>query len=142
MNFTQQLVAMMVAVLMADGKQEPEELEVIRAMARDLELDINEVEELIALEIANPQPIKNVAKKIKKEDRETILAGCVSVALSDKYLCQSEIELLLEIAKLLKVSVAKTILNIAAFVQNDRSILIEGNDALHNEITIEEDDEE
>jgi uncharacterized tellurite resistance protein B-like protein len=142
MNFTQQLVAMMVAVLMADGKQEPEELEVIRAMARDLELDINEVEELIALEIANPQPINNVAKQIKKEDRETILAGCVSVALSDKYLCQSEIELLLEIAKLLKVSVAKTILNIAAFVQNDRSILIEGNDALHNEITIEEDDEE
>ena len=43
MNFTEQLVAMMVAVLMADGKQEAEELAVICNVASDLELDMNEV---------------------------------------------------------------------------------------------------
>lgn len=137
MNLTEQLVAMMVAVLMADGKQEPEELEVVRKFAQDLELDMNEVEARIAAEIAQPQAIKKVAHLVKKENRETILEACVAVALSDKYLCQSEIEKLLEIADLLKIKPAKAILNIAAFVQNDRSILIEGNDALHNEEFIE-----
>ena len=140
MNFTEQLVAMMVAVLMADGKQEPEELEVIRRFARDLGLDKKEVEARIAAEVAQPQAIKKVTRLVKKEDKETILAACVAVALADNYLCQSEIELILEIATLLKLTPAKAILNIAAFVQNDRSILIEGNDALHNEDTIEIDE--
>ena len=141
MNFTEQLVAMMVAVLMADGKQEAEELAVIRSMASDLELDIKAVEACIAAEIENPQTIKKVARCIKKEDKETILAGCIAVALSDKYLCQSEIETILEIAEALKISTAKAILQIAAYVQNDRSILIEGNDALHMDDAIEIDEE-
>lgn len=140
MNLTEQLVAMMVAVLMADGKQEPEELEVVRRWGRDLELDANEVEARIAAEVAQPQAIKKVARAIKKENKETILAACVAVALADHYLCQSEIELILEIAELLKIKPAKAILDIAAFVQNDRSILIEGNDALHTEDTIEMDE--
>ena len=140
MNFTEQLVAMMVAVLMADGKQEPEELEVIRRFARDLGLDKKEVEDRIAAEVAQPQAIKKVARLVKKENKETILAACVAVALADNYLCQSEIEMILEIAALLKLAPAKAILNIAAFVQNDRSILIEGNDALHTEDSIEIDE--
>lgn len=141
MNFTEQLVAMMVAVLMADGKQEAEELAVIRNVASDLELDMNEVEARIAAEIASPQTIKKAARYIKKEDKETILAACVAVALSDKYLCQSEIDMILEIAETLKISAAKAILQIAAYVQNDRSILIEGNDALHMDDAIEIDEE-
>jgi tellurite resistance protein len=140
MNFTEQLVAMMVAVLMADGKQEPEELEVVRNFAQDLELDKNEVEARIAAEIAQPQAIKKVARGVKKEYKETILEACVAVALADHYLCQSEIEMILEIADLLKIKPAKAILDIAAFVQNDRTILIEGNDALHVEDTIEIDE--
>lgn len=140
MNFTEQLVAMMVAVLMADGKQEPEELEVVRRFARDLELDMNEVEARIAAEVAQPQAIKKVARLVKKENKETILEACVAVALADNYLCQSEVEMILEIAALLKLAPAKAVLTIAAFVQNDRSILIEGNDALHIEDSIEFDE--
>lgn len=141
MNFTEQLVAMMVAVLVADGKQEAEELELIRSVANDLELDKNEVEACIAAELAQPHTIKQVARGIKKDDKEAILSACVAVALSDKYLCQSEIEMILEIAEALKISATKAILQIAAYVQNDRSILIEGNDALHTEIEIEIDEE-
>lgn len=141
MNFTEQLVAMMVAVLVADGKQEAEELELIRSVANDLELDKNEVEACIAAELAQPHTIKQVARGIKKDDKEAILSACVAVALSDKYLCQSEIEMILEIAEALKISATKAILQIAAYVQNDRSILIEGNDALHTEIEKEIDEE-
>ena len=141
MNFTEQLVAMMVAVLVADGKQEAEEIEVIRSVANDLELDKNEVEVCIAAELAQPHTIKQAARCTKKDDKEAILSACVAVALSDKYLCQSEIEMILEIAEALKISATKAILQIAAYVQNDRSILIEGNDALHMDDAIEIDEE-
>ncbi len=130
----------MVAVLMADGKQEAEELDVVRKFANDLGLDKKEVEARIAAEFAQPQAIKKVARLVKKDDKETILAACIAVALADNYLCQSEVEMILEIAELLKIKPAKAILNIAAFVQNDRSILIEGNDALHSDETIEIDE--
>lgn len=141
MNFTEQLVAMMVAVLVADGKQEAEEIEVIRSVANDFELDKNEVEVCIAAELAQPHTIKQAARGIKKDDKEAILSACVAMALTDKYLCQSEVEIILEIAEALKVSSAKAILQIAAYVQNDRSILIEGNDALHMDDAIEIDEE-
>lgn len=141
MNFTEQLVAMMVAVLVADGKQEAEEIEVIRSVANDFELDKNEVEVCIAAELAQPHTIKQAARCIKKDDKEAILSACVAMALTDKYLCQSEVEIILEIAEALKVSSAKAILQIAAYVQNDRSILIEGNDALHMDDAIEIDEE-
>ena len=49
--------------------------------------------------------------------------------------------MILEIAETLKISAAKAILQIAAYVQNDRSILIEGNDALHMDDAIEIDEE-
>jgi len=137
MNFTEQLVAMMVAVLMADGKQEPEELETIRSVAKDLELNAAEVEARIAAEVAQPQAIKKVAHLVKKEDKAVIFESCVAVALADKYLCQSEINMLLEIAAALKVNIAQAILVIATFVQNDRSILIEGNATLHMDEEIE-----
>ena len=138
MNFTEQLVAMMVAVLMADGKQEPEELEVVRQVARDLELNPQEVEARISAECAKPQPIKKVARLVKKADAEVILESCVAVALADSYLCQSEIDMILDIAAALKIKPAKAVLIIAAFAQNDRSILIEGNEALHTEEIVEE----
>lgn len=141
MNFTEQLVAMMVAVLVADGKQEAAELELIRSVANNFELDKNEVEACIAAELAQPHTIKQAARGIKKDDKEAILSACVAMALTDKYLCQSEVEIILEIAEALKVSSAKAILQIAAYVQNDRSILIEGNDALHMDDAIEIDEE-
>lgn len=142
MNFTEQYVAMTVAVLAADGKLEAEEFETIRSIAQDLELDVDEVNSLMEKELQNPQDLKKVALTIKKkDDKDAIMSACVLVALADKYICTSEINLLLSIADMLKIEYSAVILTIAAVAQNDRSILIEGNAALYDEdqIIIDED---
>ena len=133
MNLTEQFVAMTVAVLAADGKMEAEEFETIRGIANDMEFDKSEVDALISAEIQKPRELKEIAGTVKEDDRDFIMFACIAVALSDKNLRTSEVELLLEIANMLKLKPAEVILGIAAFVQNDRSILIEGNDALHDE---------
>ena len=133
MNLTEQFVAMTVAVLAADGKMEAEELETIHGIANDMEFDKSEVDALISAEIKKPRELKEIANTIKEADRDFIMFACIAVALSDKNLRTGEVELLLEIATMLKLKPAEVILGIAAFVQNDRSILIEGNDALHDE---------
>ncbi|MBR3797999.1 MAG: TerB family tellurite resistance protein [Bacteroidales bacterium] len=142
MNLTEQFVAMTVAVLAADGKMEAEEFETIRGIANDMEFNKDEIEALIAAEIQKPRELKKIANTVKKDDRDFIMFSCIAVALSDKYLCKSEVDLLLEIATMLKLKPAEVILAIAAYVQNDRSILIEGNATLHNEdeIIIEDED--
>ena len=140
MNFTEQLVAMCVAVLKADGKNKAEEFETIRAIAQDLELDMNEVEACIANELNSTRELSVVAAEVKDEDAEIILQACVAVILSDKNVAEKEVALLLEIAQMLKLNTAKVVLAIAIFAQNDRSIKIEGNDTLdmEDEVEVEE----
>ena len=140
MNFTEQLVAMCVAVLRADGKNKAEEFETIRAIAHDLKLDINEVEACIANELNATRELSGVAAEVKEDDAEIILQACVAVILSDKNVAEKEVALLLEIAQMLKLNPAKAALAIAIFAQNDRSIKIEGNDTpdMEDEFEVEE----
>lgn len=140
MNFTEQLVAMSVAVLKADGKNKAEEFETIRAIAQDLELDMNEVEACIANELNSTRELSVIAAEVKDEDAEIILQACVAVILSDKNVAEKEVALLLEIAQMLKLSPAKAALAIAIFAQNDRSIKIEGNDTPDMEDVIDLDE--
>ena len=140
MNFTEQLVAMCVAVLKADGKNKAEEFETIRAIAQDLELDMNEVEACIANELNATRELLCVAAEVKAEDAEIIMQACVAVVLADKNVAEKEVALLLEIAQMLKLNTAKVVLAIAIFAQNDRSIKIEGNDTpdMEDEVEVEE----
>lgn len=140
MNFTEQLVAMCVAVLKADGKNKAEEFETIRAIAHDLELDMNEVEACIANELNATRELSGVAAEVKEDDAEIILQACVAVILSDKNVAEKEVALLLEIAQMLKLNPAKAALAIAIFAQNDRSIKIEGNDTPDMEDVIDLDE--
>lgn len=140
MNFTEQLVAMCVAVLKADGKNKAEEFETIRAIAQDLELDMNEVEACIANELNATRELSCVAAEVKAEDAEIIMQACVAVVLADKNVAEKEVVLLLEITQMLKLNPAKVVLAIATFAQNDRSIKIEGNDTpdMEDEVEVEE----
>lgn len=140
MNFTEQLVAMCVAVLKADGKNKAEEFETIRAIAQDLELDMNEVEACIANELNATRELSCVAAEVKAEDAEIIMQACVAVVLADKNVAEKEVALLLEIAQMLKLNTAKVVLAIATFAQNDRSIKIEGNDTpdMEDEVDLDE----
>ena len=140
MNFTEQLVAMCIAVLKADGKNKAEEFETIRAIAQDLELDMNEVEACIANELNATRELSCVAAEVKAEDAEIIMQACVAVVLADKNVAEKEVALLLEIAQMLKLNPAKAVLAIATFAQNDRSIKIEGNDTPDMEDVIDLDE--
>lgn len=140
MNFTEQLVAMCIAVLKADGKNKAEEFETIRAIAQDLELDMNEVEACIANELNATRELLCVAAEVKAEDAEIIMQACVAVVLADKNVAEKEVALLLEIAQMLKLNPAKVVLAIATFAQNDRSIKIEGNDTPDMEDVIDLDE--
>lgn len=140
MNFTEQLVAMCVAVLKADGKNKAEEFETIRAIAQDLELDMNEVEACISNELNATRELSCVAAEVKAEDAEIIMQACVAVVLADKNVAEKEVALLLEIAQMLKLNPAKAVLAIATFAQNDRSIKIEGNDTPDMEDVIDLDE--
>jgi tellurite resistance protein len=131
---------MCVAVLKADGKNKAEEFETIRAIAQDLELDMNEVEACIANELNATRELSCVAAEVKAEDAEIIMQACVAVVLADKNVAEKEVALLLEIAQMLKLNTAKVVLAIATFAQNDRSIKIEGNDTpdMEDEVEVEE----
>lgn len=140
MNFTEQLVAMCVAVLKADGRNEAVEFDTIRNIAKDLELDTNEVESFITNELNKERQLIDVATMVKAEDADIILEACVAVILADKNVAEKEVSLLLEIAAMLKLSPAKAALTIAIFAQNDRSIRLEGSDIadVEDEIDIDE----
>lgn len=141
MNFTEQLVAMCVAVLKADGRNDVAEIEEIRKIAKNLEIDPNEVEACIANELNKERNLAEIAAEVKAEDAEIILEACVDVILADKTVVEKEVSLLLELATMLKLSPAKTALAIAIFAQNDRSIRIEGSDTPDMEDEIELDEE-
>ena len=141
MNFTEQLVAMCVAVLKADGRNDVAEIEEIRKIAKNLEIDPNEVEACIANELNKERNLAEVAAEVKAEDAEIILEACVDVILADKTVVEKEVSLLLELATMLKLSPAKAALAIAIFAQNDRSIRIEGSDTPDMEDEIELDEE-
>lgn len=141
MNFTEQLVAMCVAVLKADGRNDVAEIEEIRKIAKNLEIDPNEVEACIANELNKERNPAEIAAEVKAEDAEIILEACVDVILADKTVVEKEVSLLLELAAMLKLSPAKAALAIAIFAQNDRSIRIEGSDTPDMEDEIELDEE-
>lgn len=141
MNFTEQLVAMCVAVLKADGRNDVAEIEEIRKIAKNLEIDPNEVEACIANELNKERNLAEIAAEVKAEDAEIILEACVDVILADKTVVEKEVSLLLELATTLKLSPAKAALAIAIFAQNDRSIRIEGSDTPDMEDEIELDEE-
>lgn len=141
MNFTEQLVAMCVAVLKADGRNDVAEIEEIRKIAKNLEIDPNEVESCIANELNKERNLAEIAAEVKAEDAEIILEACVDVILADKTVVEKEVSLLLELAAMLKLSPAKAALAIAIFAQNDRSIRIEGSDTPDMEDEIELDEE-
>lgn len=140
MNLAEQLVAMCVAVLKADGRNEAVEFDTIRNIAKDLELDTNEVESFITNELNKERQLTDVATMVKAEDADIILEACVAVILADKNVAEKEVSLLLEIAAMLKLSPAKAALAIAIFAQNDRSIRLEGSDFadMEDEIDIDE----
>lgn len=141
MNFTEQLVAMCVAVLKADGRNDVAEIDEIRNIAKNLEIDPNEVEACIANELNKERNLAEIAAEVKAEDAEIILESCVDVILADKTVVEKEVSLLLELATMLKLSPAKAALAIAIFAQNDRSIRIEGSDTPDMEDEIELDEE-
>lgn len=141
MNFTEQLVAMCVAVLKADGRNDVAEIEEIRKITKNLEIDPNEVEACIANELNKERNLAEIAAEVKAEDAEIILEACVDVILADKTVVEKEVSLLLELATMLKLSPAKAALAIAIFAQNDRSIRIEGSDTPDMEDEIELDEE-
>lgn len=141
MNFTEQLVAMCVAVLKADGRNDVAEIEEIRKIAKNLEIDPNEVEACIANELNKERNLAEIAAEVKAEDAGIILEACVDVILADKTVVEKEVSLLLELATMLKLSPAKAALAIAIFAQNDRSIRIEGSDTPDMEDEIELDEE-
>ena len=141
MNFTEQLVAMCVAVLKADGRNDVAEIEEIRKIAKNLEIDPNEVEACIANELNKERNLAEIAAEVRAEDAEIILEACVDVILADKTVVEKEVSLLLELATMLKLSPAKAALAIAIFAQNDRSIRIEGSDTPDMEDEIELDEE-
>lgn len=141
MNFTEQLVAMCVAVLKADGRNDVAEIEEIRKISKNLEIDPNEVEACIANELNKERNLAEIAAEVKAEDAEIILEACVDVILADKTVVETEVSLLLELATMLKLSPAKAALAIAIFAQNDRSIRIEGSDTPDMEDEIELDEE-
>ena len=141
MNFTEQLVAMCVAVLKADGRNDVAEIEEIRKIAKNLEIDPNVVEACIANELNKERNLAEIAAEVKAEDAEIILEACVDVILADKTVVEKEVSLLLELATMLNLSPAKAALAIAIFAQNDRSIRIEGSDTPDMEDEIELDEE-
>ena len=95
MNFTEQLVAMCVAVLKADGRNDVAEIEEIRKIAKNLEIDPNEVEACIANELNKERNLAEIAAEVKAEDAEIILEACVDVILADKTVVEKEVSLLL-----------------------------------------------
>lgn len=147
-NFNQQLVALTMATLRADGKMDTAEVDVIRRVGDDLEVDANTIEELLKQENEkqNQCPdirayIAEVAKTVEnRDDKQLIMEACVQVALADKELATKEVAILLMICRALDCGLERLICDIAIFAQNDRSIKIEGSDADFDEDEIKKEE--
>lgn len=140
-QFTKQFVAMTMATLRADGIIETVELETIKQLAADLELDAELVEKTIIEENTKQEGIdieaymKEVAKTVtNEEDKQYIMDGCIQVALADQILKEDEVKVLMYICNALEFSLERMILDIAIIAQNDRGIKIEGSFSNFDEI--------
>lgn len=140
-NFNQQLVALTMATLRADGKMEATEVEVIKRVAKDLECDTAETTKLLLEENEKQAKcpdiysyIAEVGKTVEDTaDKQLIMEACTQVALADKELASKEVEVLLAVCSALKGNVARMVCDIAAITQIDRDIKIEGSDANFDE---------
>lgn len=145
-NFNQQLVALTMAPLRADGKMEAAEVEVIRRVANDLEIDAATIETLLKEEIEKQSKCTDILSYIAEvgktvevpADKQLIMEACIQVALADKVLAEKEAEVLMAVCNALKGNVARMVCDIAIFAQNDRDIKIEGSDANFDDEFIEE----
>lgn len=140
-NFNQQLVALTMATLRADGKMEAVEVEVIKRVANDLEIDAATIETLLKEENEKQSKctdiysyIAEVGKTVEDPaDKQLIMEACTQVALADKVLASKEVEVLLAVCNALKGNVARMVCDIATITQIDRDIKIEGSDANFDE---------
>ena len=145
-NFNQQLVALTMATLRADGKMEASEVDVIKRVAKDLEIDDATIEDLLKKECEKqtqytdiPDYITDVAKTVENRDyKQLIMEACIQVALADKVLDTKEVAVMLMICRALDCGLERLICDIAIFAQNDRDIKIEGSDADFTEEYMEE----
>lgn len=145
-NFNQQLVALTMATLRADGKVDTAEVEVIKRVAADLECDASEITKLLLEENEKQAKcpdiysyIAEVGKTVEDPaDKQLIMEACIQVALADKVLAEKEAEVLIAVCNALKGNVARMVCDIAIFAQNDRDIKIEGSDANFDDEFIEE----
>lgn len=140
-NFNQQLVALTLATLRADGKVDAAEVEVIKRVAADLECDATKTTQLLLAE--NEKQVKctdirtyiaEVGKTVEnREDKQLIMEACIQVALADKALNTKEVAVLLMVCQALECGLERFICDIAIFAQNDRDIKIDGSDAIFDE---------
>jgi uncharacterized tellurite resistance protein B-like protein len=145
-NFNQQLVALTMATLRADGKVDTAEVEVIKRVAADLECDASEITKLLLEENEKQAQcpdiysyIAEVGKTVEEPaDKQLIMEACIQVALADKVLDTKEVAVLLMVCRALDCGLERLICDIAIFAQNDRDIKIEGSDADFTEEFIEE----
>lgn len=140
-NFNQQLVALTMATLRADGKVDAAEIEVIKKVAADLECSAEDTAKLLLEENekqAQCQDIRAYIVEIGKtvenrDDKQLIMEACTQVALADKELATKEAEVLVMVCNALGGNIARMICDIASVAQIDRDIKIEGNDANYDE---------
>lgn len=130
MNFTQQFVAMTMAALRADGMMESVEMDAIKRMAADLELNPAEVDKAILDEIKNNSDFDEVARSVTDYNEAClIMEACIQVVLADDVLEEKEVSLLLRLSQVLNLPTERMVLALAAIAQNDRNIRIKGNDS-------------
>ena len=147
-NFNQQLVALTMATLRADGKVDTAEVEVIKRVAADLECDASEITKLLLEENEKQAKcpdiysyIAEVGKTVEEPaDKQLIMEACTQVALADKVLASKEVEVLLMVCRALHCGLERLVCDIAICAQNDRDIKIEGSDADFTEEFIEEEE--
>ena len=145
-NFNQQLVALTMATLRADGKVDAAEIDVIKRVAADLECDASEITKLLLEENEKQAKcpdiysyIAEVGKTVEDPaDKQLIMEACIQVALADKTLAEEEVGILLTVCNSLEANGVRMICDIAIFAQNDRDIKIEGSDANFSEEIVEE----
>jgi uncharacterized tellurite resistance protein B-like protein len=145
-NFNQQLVALTMATLRADGKTTAAEIEVIKRVSADLECPAEETDKLLLKENEKQSKCADIQAYIAEEaknvangeDKQLIMEACVQVALADKKLTTNEVNVLLMVCQALQCDLAALICNIAIVAQNDRNIKIEGSDTDFSEDILEE----
>lgn len=145
-NFNQQLVALTMATLRADGKVDAAEIEVIKKVAADLECSADETTKLLLEENEKQAKCSDIRAYIAEmgktvedlNDKQLIMEACIQVALADKVLDTKEVAVLLMICRALNCGLERFVCDIAIFAQNDRSIKIDGSNSNFDEDEISE----